>query len=480
MTSLQTLTGTPIVTVALAGNGQAKAIYDQLMQAHSEPEADTVVSFLNVQLSLAESAECPLPNVPDELAEWIGQGVSRVAQQYAAYLEARHAGAPRRFFSGKSHAMYFLQRVAPTKLVDGAWLYGLLPHWPDYRFHGLIRTYLEELGEGDPALNHVSIYQKLLADMDCALSDSLADDLYLQGAIQLALGHHGAQFLPEVIGYNLGYEQLPLHLLITSFELNELGIDPYYFTLHVTIDNASTGHARKAAQSVIALMPVGPGRDEFYRRVVNGYNLNELGVGSTAVIASFDLEQEVVAMLERKRTFGQHMHSDYCRLEGKTVNEWLAAPDQIPAFLSVLQSKGWIKRDEDPANSRFWQMIEGAGAPMFGVFNGYEKQLLSDWIAGAWVPEANVGTSKNATSPAFRSRFRKSTLDKSAGAHGIADEGDPDLQGLVKVLEECAAGERMSMLMEFMSPARHSTPAGLYATRQFAKTMTGRMKGLQA
>lgn len=136
--------------------------------------------------------------------------------------------------------------------------------------------------------------------MDCDPGYSLADDYYVQGAIQLALGQHGAAFLPEVIGYNLGYEQLPLHLLITSFELNELGIDPHYFTLHVTIDNASTGHARKAAQSVLSLMPMGAERDEFYRRVVQGYKLNELGIGSTAVIQSFDLEQEVIAMLERK------------------------------------------------------------------------------------------------------------------------------------------------------------------------------------
>ena len=84
----------------------------------------------------------------------------------------------------------------------------------------------------------------------------LEDDHYLQGALQLALGVCADEFLPEVIGFNLGYEQLPLHLLITAYELSELGIDPYYFTLHVTIDNASSGHACKAAQSVLNLLPL--------------------------------------------------------------------------------------------------------------------------------------------------------------------------------------------------------------------------------
>lgn len=472
MTSLQTLTGTPIGHPAVADGDQAKTVYDTLMQPSEKLRQVDVVDFLQRELARADHAHCEVPTAPEQLEGWIEQGVAKVAEQYSTYLQERHAGGPRRFFSSRSHAMYFLQHVAPTKLVDGAWLYGLLPQWADYRFHGLIRTYLEELGDGEPALNHVALYKKLIADMDCAPGYSLADDYYVQGAIQLALGHHGSAFLPEVIGYNLGYEQLPLHLLITSFELNELGIDPHYFTLHVTIDNASTGHARKAAQSVLSLMPMGAERDEFYRRVVQGYKLNELGIGSTTVIKSFDLEQEVIAMLERKRSFGQHMHSDYCRLEGRTINEWLATPDQIPAFLDALLKKGWIKRDEDPANSRFWTLIDGAGAPMFGVFSGYEKQLLWDWIAGERVVQESAAN-------AFRFQFRS----KAPGTLDVPSpvvQTDPDLQGLTRDLKHCAPAEKMSLLKDFMCPAMHATPAGLFATREFVKTMSENTKGLPA
>ncbi len=92
---------------------------------------------------------------------------------------------------------------------------------------------------------------------------------------------------------------------ISAYELRELGIDPYYFTLRVTIDNISSGHGRKAIEALLDLMPMEQGRDEFYRRVAVGYRLNDLGPGSTAVIAGFDLQQEVIAMLERKRTYGQ-------------------------------------------------------------------------------------------------------------------------------------------------------------------------------
>ncbi|AOG24540.1 iron-containing redox enzyme family protein [Acidovorax sp. RAC01] len=55
--------------------------------------------------------------------------------------------------------------------------------------------------------------------------------------------------MPEVTGFKLGSEQFPLHLPITAYERNGLGIDPYDFTLHVTIDNADNSHARRACRA---------------------------------------------------------------------------------------------------------------------------------------------------------------------------------------------------------------------------------------
>ena len=359
---------------AIPTAGSLKQCYEQLLLADdAEQRRAFAQTFLDAQLQRAADLPEDMPEDMSALQSFVEQHSVDVARQYADYLSARKQGSPRQFFSNKAHALYFLQAVSPTKLVDGAWLYGLLPHWRDPRFEGLICTYLEELGDGSPAQNHVVIYRKLLAEHDLQDSSAIDDQRYLQGAIQLALGVCGADYLPEVIGYNLGYEQLPLHLLISSYELSELGIDPYYFTLHVTIDNASTGHAHKAVQAALDLMPLEADRADFLRRVSRGYRLNDLGQGSRAIIEGFDLPRELLAMLERKRAFGQHMHSDYCRFEGQTVNQWLAQPGQIGAFLKALEDKGWIQHNQDPANSRFWQLIEGAGAAMFGVFSGYEK-----------------------------------------------------------------------------------------------------------
>ena len=446
MTSLRSVADRLISKTTPASD--AVAMYHALLTQPQDIAPTVVRDFLDTQLTLARQLADDANVLPEDIGEWaawLEGSASQVACAYREYLQRRHGGSGREFFSSKAHALYFLQHVAPTKLVDGAWLYDAVNHAGDWRYHNLIRTYLEELGDGDPALNHVVLYRKLLAVHDCAATEVLDQEYYVQGAIQLALGHAGSEYLPEVLGYNLGYEQLPLHLLITAFELNELGIDPYYFTLHVTIDNASTGHAHKAVQAVFDLLPTDGSRADFIARLRAGYLLNELGKGTKAVIASFDLEQEVVAMLERKRVFGQHMHSDYCRLDGLTINEWLSAPGRCRDFLAALENKGWIKRHQDPANSRFWQLIEGAGAVMFGVFSGYEKQLLRAWIMGDWQEETRL-KKKNP----FRAQFRRRASK-------------------VEPLPTDTSRHPVEHLAGLLSPSKHSTPEGLSATRAFSR-----------
>lgn len=398
-------------------------------------------AWLAAQLRRADALGDDLPDAFDDLDAWTERRAAAVGRHYADYLAARRNGEPRRMFSGRAHALYFLQQVAPTKCVDGAWLHGALEHWADPRYHGLIRTYLEELGDGDPACNHVVIFRRLLAGQGVHEPLPLADERYLQGALQLALGLNLERFLPEVLGYNLGYEQLPLHLLISTHELEELGFDAQYFRLHVTIDNASTGHARKALDALRQLWPA-EGGEAFHRRVVRGYRLNDLSAGSTDIAAGFDLESELLAALERKRIFGQQMHADHCRFEGRTVNEWLSAPGSFPAFLQVLQDKGWILRDRDPAESRFWQLVDGPRAAMFGVFSPYEKQLLHDWIAGNWQP------------PRRRSR---------------------PLPVVEPPLPLLAPDLSISQLVGQLAGDHHATPQGLAATQRY-RDLTG-LKG---
>ncbi|WP_267873470.1 iron-containing redox enzyme family protein [Massilia sp. CF038] len=122
--------------------------------------ADAAPAFLREQIRAASVLPADLPDDFSALEAWSREHVAAVGDAYAAYLAERKAGRPRRYFATRSHALHFIRTVAPTKLVDGAWLYGVLPHWDNLAYRGLIRTYLEELGDGVPAQNHVALYQK--------------------------------------------------------------------------------------------------------------------------------------------------------------------------------------------------------------------------------------------------------------------------------------------------------------------------------
>ncbi|HEY7986311.1 MAG TPA: iron-containing redox enzyme family protein [Methylophilaceae bacterium] len=455
MASHQAATFTPALS---------KPLYLTLTRDHFTPK-DRLSSqlYLNEKLQAVANMASPLPRNIADIALWLEQANTETGKQYQKYLSERERGAPRRLFHTKSHALNFLQSVAPTKLVDGAWLYGLCRLWREHRYTHLIDTYLEELGEGDATKNHVLLYKKLLAEHECDQWQNLPDEYFVQGAIQLSLGYNAANYIPETIGFNLGYEQLPLHLLITSHELKELGINPYYFLLHVTVDNAATGHARKARQALTEAMPTMADTPDFMRRVNNGYQLNDLGLGTEKIISLFDLDREFLAILKAKSVFGQHMHSSKCRFNGKTLNDWLSDSSRMPEFINSLIENGWIKRHQDPRLSRFWKLIEGDGARMFGVFNGYEKQVIYDWIAGERHEELRLLSQPKVS-------YLTSHISQlpPAATHAAVHSEDADVAALEKQLMATNnLDEVMQLLIPAISPALHHSPAGLLATQLY-------------
>lgn len=457
-------------------------LYESLAsQLPSEQQIDESADFIRKSLNTCEADPDGLPFEPSELFGWMERNIQNVHGEYQRYLEQRKAGASRRYFANRSHAIYFLRQVAPTKLVDGSWLYGLCTYADNSRLSDLVLTYLEELGTGDADKNHVTLYRGLLSRYGIDSFDDLPDALYEQGLIQLALGWNAKDFLPEIVGFNLAYEQLPLHLLITAYELNELGIDPYYFTLHITVDNADTGHARRACQAALDAAPRIDDGGDYWRRVRAGAKLGNIGISTVNVIESFDLDTEVVRIFSRKSTAGHGAHSDFCKIGGRKVNDWLSNPEDIPAFLETLEQAGWILKGRPPAESRFWNLLQGDRAEMFGVFSSYELQVIYDWIRG----KSNVdGASFESTSapelagtttlPRRPISFRVAERLKAAKGftkHPISDEAlDVDLSLMRDQLPRLLPIEQRKMLIEAMSPALHWTPAGLFATKRFLQS----------
>ena len=491
----------------------AKGLYSNLADGKLTRQNQLLSQqFLIEKLQAVQQMESDLPAGIDCISAWIEHNNEQVGQQYRQYLDARKSGAARRFFTTRAHALNFLRCVAPTKLVDGAWLYGFTRQWDDARFSALTRIYLEELGEGMPDKNHVTLYKKLLSDNQCGQWQELPEQYFIQGAIQLALGYNTEEFLPEAIGFNLGYEQLPLHLLITAYELNELGIDPYYFTLHVTVDNASTGHARQSLQALMDSVPLSADKQAFMQRVVDGYKLNQLGLCTTDIISSFDLQQEFIDILATKSVYGKNMHSDYCRIGGRTVNEWLSDKAQIPQFIDSLVDKQWIVRHRDPQESRFWKLLQSEKAEMFGVFNAYELQVIYDWIAGdaldhgakstAKADAANAGTfpprqysfrmtqqraalnnqpqkyRAGDMKPVVENKLRERRLSSRPLSSSTNDDHyqacDPDMRNLQETIATMQdRDDILRLLAGFLSPALHHTPVGLLATRFYKSMLDG-------
>lgn len=465
----------PPGTPARTAPGPLQSLYAQL--ATPAPGASAraeAAAFLHDALARTADAPCDLPEAPDDLHAWMHAQATQAAHAYAQYLQQRRAGGPRRYFSNRAHALYFLRNVAPTKLVDGAWLYGLLPRAANPLLEPLVRTYLEELGDGQPDKNHVTLYRHLLAQHGLANDLPQDDTLYGQGLIQLALAWNAADFLPEVVGFNLGYEQLPLHLLITAYELNELGIDPYYFTLHVTVDNASTGHARQACDAVLQMLPRQGNPAAFWRRVRAGSRLGNTGRGTVAVMEGFDIAAEATRVFRDKAPAGAGLHSDYARIGGRTVNEWLAEPARMDDFLRALADHGWIAHGQPAPQSRLWNLLQGERPEMFGVFSPYELQVIHDWIRG---PDSADGqayfepaaANQSGRRPSFRALQRLRRTPQSLVSLPAPREGAGSAaQAWDDQLQQMPAEARTAAVVAAMGPALHWTPAGLHATRLFA------------
>ena len=437
-----------------------------------------------------------LPSDGPAFANWLSARQDAIDEDYKQYVAERRAGAPRRLFSGRAHALHYLTAVAPARLTDGAWLYGVLTQWDDAALRPLITTYLEELGNGVPDRNHVVIYQQLIDAHGCGGWQRLDEHHFHSGLTQLALARHARHYLPELIGYNLGAEFASLDTMVAAYELNELGIDPYYFTLHVSADNNSTGHAHLALEALHALTPEGEGRADFLRRVDAGFRLHERAPRNAQLLAGFELQRELHAALGAKHlpptlADGAVNPAHALQVGGRSLGDWLARPDHVEALLAALVAEGSVVRGADPIESRLWRLIEahdGADEaeppPLAGVFSSYELALLADWIAhdpqaggaapmttrsGPALPHATQPAPRRIEETTQRGIIRHRFPDDEHGWEAIANE----LTLLeARVVASNSKQEAIDLLVSLMAPSNHHTSTGLMATRMFSKLFT--------
>ncbi|OQX16370.1 MAG: hypothetical protein BWK73_04015 [Thiothrix lacustris] len=160
--------------------------------------------------------------------------------------------------------VWFTQQYAPFPMVDGSWVQHIAKAGVSHTEVSarLFRIYSDEVGNADTVKNHPNVYRQLLRDegidmpptdaLEFALQPTVKDFTFDLPLLTLSISLFPKAFLPEIIGVNLAIELSGLgkgYMQIID-ELKYWKMNPYFFILHLTIDNIASGHTAVAMETV--------------------------------------------------------------------------------------------------------------------------------------------------------------------------------------------------------------------------------------
>jgi hypothetical protein len=349
------------------------------------------------------------------------------ADKYQEYLARRKSGGPRELFPTPAHAHEWLRLAACVKYVDGSWVSGILlqPTVKERKSAKIAwQVISEEFGDGDIEKNHVYIYHRLIDSLglggrdeqgramrgdqpgfDGSPIDQGIPRCWTAAIAQQCIGLLAPEFFPESLGFNMAYETLPYHLLVTSHELRELDIDDSYFALHITIDNPHSGHAAMARVAVETYLNKLDEESQrvAWRRVQAGMVLAE-GLPTTPwspieferIGARYRpravaqpptrAERDVAELFLAKSVAARRMHCpSRLRVAGQTLEEWLDPSTMTLSksveFTRALSTFRPLVKSGDVERSRLVTEMQWGGR-MFGAFSKSEVTIVKDWVAG--------------------------------------------------------------------------------------------------
>ena len=396
-----------------------KTLYHKMQSLEQHPDIiqeswSTLISFLDEAVASAlqspESGILSLKVYSKATASaYLQREEAAISEEWEQYLSRRRAGSPRELFRTRDEAIAWLKAAAPVKFVDGAWLghvHNITTPFPlRHVTKDAWQVMSEELGDGDVEKNHVHLFSRLLDNIGVHLprGDSVGfahqslglDDIHRwkAGLAQLLISLFPHDFLPEILGFNLQFELITLQTFKASVELAELKIDPYYFVLHITIDNSDSGHSAIALQTVNKYIEHkrrtegDKAAHQAWKRVQTGYILSDFfGKAHTEGIREpAELEADVRRIFKSKTREARKYHrNSRLKIGRHTLTDWLQ-PDrwessrhQRDFLLDLSSSRSWIHRGDGKA-SRFIKELEWGGK-MFGVFTQRETRALERWI----------------------------------------------------------------------------------------------------
>lgn len=353
----------------------------------------------------------------DGLETFLDDVRCNVAQQWEAYLLRRRTGSPRDLFNHSQEARRVLEQTAPARCVDGAWLGHINRVTTPFALRHVTKdawqVFSEELGDGDLKKHHVFIYNQLLADIGSSLPPAHSIDfihprhgldnvnVWKAGVSQLLISLFPHEFLPEILGYNLHFEGITLSTLKLAHEVKEVKIDASYFLLHVTIDNADSGHSAIALQAIRKLLDTVKAMhgdaavQQTWKRIQAGYTLSEqcdFSVSPSPVASPKKQETfrtglagKVAEIFAAKARAANKLHcGSRMKIGHRSLEEWLD-PEAIREevwqieFLEALSNFRPLIKKGNPEDSKLIRELCWGGK-MFGSFTHKEVEVIRRWI----------------------------------------------------------------------------------------------------
>jgi hypothetical protein len=167
--------------------------------------------------------------------------------------------------------------------------------------------------------------------------------------------------------------------------MESLGVDPLFYSLHIGIDNPTSGHgamARRAVELYLDEVRASSGDQAMqatWSRVWDGYVAFATtgGLGQDfrrRVREQPNPGQRVYEMILRKAHFGAQNHGTR-RLGDNLINNWFADP---VGFMRELANSSYIVPGDVEA-SPFFELFRPTG-PMFRIFTDEEARIWEDWV----------------------------------------------------------------------------------------------------
>lgn len=294
-----------------------------------------------------------------------------------------------------------LVRFAPTGLLTGCWLSGLVTveHTSSELGQLLLSAYFALYGQGEWSKQRGVLYRSVLAACGVSVPDSssphfvsdprfAASDFGI-GRLLLQVGRLGAAHLPEVIG---------VHAAMTLWSPPQTVQEAAAQCLPQTRNDKPldewTSPQRAEPQLAQILSAYAQTDGAALARIMTGalwvLDAQRQWLSSLIVQPEPSIAQQMQDLVLRKLAHGYGFHR-HVKLGNRSIDAYFdPRKPQVTDFLTALAESPWIVKGQ-PEQSPLLTHTTQFGGPMFGVFGDAELSVIARWIGSL--------TDKQATSP---------------------------------------------------------------------------------